>query len=162
MIAWYYINLPLAKYPRKSTLFLDGLHRCSKMRILASVAVLIKCWYLSNSIKKSKFRPSRACCAIWEWIKQSLQNSFQLEAECFRRKSWFSFPRNNEELQQFKFTLSDDIRNYSWRVVNIHFRQKFGNDIKQESKEWTTLTAIFGAWSHSPKMLLLNLTLLGW
>ncbi len=57
--------IPLIKYPlfEKVPFFLDGLHiGALKMRILASSGrfnqVVV---FVPNSIKKSKFRPSRAC-----------------------------------------------------------------------------------------------------
>ncbi len=107
------------------------------MRILASSGRLNRSGSICpNSIKKSKFRPPRACCAIWEWIKQLLQNSFNLKTRVFQKENVvirISYPRNNEELQQFK-KFSDDIS-----YIVIEFNEPFisvkgDSDIKRKVK----------------------------
>ncbi len=69
------------------------------------------------------------------------------------------YPRNNEELQQFK-KFSDDIRTYIVdELTEYSFPlSKFDNDIKRKVKILNdkTLTAIFGRGeAMSPKILLL-------
>ena len=134
--------IPLAKYPlfEKVPFFLDGLHigalKCAYW-LLVAVLIEVVVFVLIQLKNRNLGRLVRAVRFENE-LNNYYKNSFNLKTRVFFSEEnvviRISYPRNNEELQQFK-KFSDDIRTYIVDEFNEYsFPSKFDNDIKRKVK----------------------------
>lgn len=135
-------TIPLSKYPlfEKVPFFLDGLHigalKCANWGLWA-VLIELGVFVLIQLKNRNLGRLVRAVRFENE-LNKYYKNSFNLNTRVFFSEEnvviRISYPRNNEELQQFK-KFSDDIRNYIVGEFNEYsFPSQFDNDIKRKVK----------------------------
>lgn len=135
-------TIALAKYPlfEKVPFFLEGLHisalKCAKwalwvvlIELVVFVLIQLKNRNLGRLVRAVRFENE---------LNNYYKNSFNLNTRVFFSEEnvviRISYPRNNEELQQFK-KFSDDIRNYIVGEFNEYsFPSQFDNDIKRKVK----------------------------
>ncbi len=101
----------------------------------ALIEVVVFC---PNSIKNRNLgRLKSVLQVIWEWIKQLLQEQFQLENQSVLFQEENVVIRfhtlRNEELQQFK-KFSDDKKPHVDEFNEYYFRQNSGQRYQTESK----------------------------